>query len=78
VRAGVALRTAAVRARTRTCLDIAEQLRTDPSFRAFHDGRDDRLPAYYRHVVDAKLGAYAELLDEGERRPVLEAPDGKP
>lgn len=50
---------------------IRDRLRLDPRFRAFHEGRQAELPAFYRHRCDEMLGPYAELLSEEDRRPVL-------
>ncbi len=43
-------------------------------FRAFHEGRSDKLPAFYRRRYTASLGRYSELISEAEMRPVLEPP----
>jgi radical SAM superfamily enzyme YgiQ (UPF0313 family) len=51
---------------------IRNMLRTDPRFRAFHEGRSAALPDYYRRVYERKLGEYAGLLSPAERTPVLE------
>jgi hypothetical protein len=46
-------------------------LKNDSQFRAFHEGRSGRLPDYYRHVYERKLGDYAALLSPAERTPEL-------
>jgi hypothetical protein len=51
---------------------IRGMLRNDLSFRAFHEGRSEQLPDYYRHVYERKLGDYASLLSPAERTPELE------
>ena len=51
---------------------IRGMLRNDRHFRAFHEGRSGRLPDYYRHVYERKLGDYASLLSPAERTPELE------
>ena len=50
---------------------LGSLLRTDGRFRAFHEGRTDALPPYYRWAFDRKLGRYASLLSDAERTPVL-------
>ncbi len=51
---------------------ILEQLRSDSRFRAFHEGRSEVLPEFYRKEYDKMLGPYAELLSQSERTPNLE------
>lgn len=50
---------------------IREQLRTDREFRAFHEGRSNALPEFYRRRYRERLGPYAELITEEEMRPEL-------
>ncbi len=50
---------------------LREQLRTDRSFRAFHDGESEALPAFYRARFERQLGRYASLLRPSDLRPVL-------
>ena len=50
---------------------IGSLLKTDPGFRAFHEGRSTKLPDYYRRVYEKRLGAYASLLSPAERTPDL-------
>ncbi len=58
--------------------DLAElrkvrgMLAGDTGFRAFHEGRSDRLPLYYEHLIDKRMGPYAELIPPSERTPVLD------
>lgn len=52
-------------------------LRTDPRFRAFHEGRTAVLPDLYQHAYERKLGSYAALLSRDDRTPLLE-PSGAP
>ena len=47
-------------------------LASDPVFRAFHEGRDDHLPEFYRQRFEQRLGRYSELITERERIPVHE------
>jgi hypothetical protein len=51
--------------------ELRDRLRNDASFRAFHEGRSDELPAFYRQRLEQLLGPYAELLSEADRRPLL-------
>jgi hypothetical protein len=53
---------------------IGELLKSDPRFRAFHEGRSRVLPDYYRRVYERKLGDFASLLSPAERTPELEMP----
>jgi hypothetical protein len=48
-------------------------LRSDPDFRAFHEGRSTALPPYYRHRYERMLGRYSRLLSTADRVPDLEA-----
>jgi hypothetical protein len=45
----------------------------DDEFRAFHEGRTTRLPAFYRRLYARRLGRYAELISESDMTPALEA-----
>ncbi len=51
---------------------ILGMLRSDPQFRAFHDGRSKALPEYYNQEYKKMLGPYAELLSAADRTPTLE------
>lgn len=53
---------------------IHGMLASDARFRAFHEGRSDELPEFYHHLLERRLGRYAELLSHEDRRPVLEEP----
>ncbi len=50
---------------------LRHMLLSDPGFRAFHEGRSRRLPAYYRENLRRRLGRYVELVSEADLRPVL-------
>lgn len=50
---------------------IKRLLAQDPGFRAFHEGRTDRLPEYYHRHFEHRLGPFAELLSQADRTPVL-------
>lgn len=50
---------------------ILRMLRSDPSFRAFHEGRSPALPAFYVEQYTKMLGPYAGLLSAAERTPDL-------
>jgi hypothetical protein len=53
---------------------LEKMLATDAEFRAFHEGRSSRLPAYYTHEYDRRLGRYAGLLSPEDRTPELDEP----
>jgi hypothetical protein len=46
------------------------QMKTDPQFRAFHEGESQTLPQFYHRVYDDLLGPYAALLSEEDRQPL--------
>jgi radical SAM superfamily enzyme YgiQ (UPF0313 family) len=64
-------RAAAFRADIGSFREILSMLRTDSQFLAFHEGRDNALPEYYRRLGDRMLGRYASLLSEADRTPDL-------
>jgi radical SAM superfamily enzyme YgiQ (UPF0313 family) len=64
-------RTASFRNDITSFNNIIHMLRTDPQFRAFHEGTTTTLPAYYHHTNNRMLGRYAELLTPTERTPDL-------
>jgi hypothetical protein len=64
-------RTAGTRARMNSYRQILLMLRTDPHFRAFHDGRSSVLPEFYHHQYERMLGPYAGLVSRAERIPDL-------
>jgi radical SAM superfamily enzyme YgiQ (UPF0313 family) len=64
-------RAAAFRADIESFRGILTMLRTDPQFRAFHEGHDTTLPEYYHRLGDRMLGRYATLLSRAERTPEL-------
>lgn len=53
---------------------IRDLMATDPSFRAFHEGRSVALPEFYHRRFEERLGPYAELLPRAERAPIQEVP----
>jgi hypothetical protein len=61
------LRALAIAAYVRELQTFLSVLRTDPSVAAFADGTNPRLLAYFDHLLDARLGRYAELLAEPVR-----------
>jgi radical SAM superfamily enzyme YgiQ (UPF0313 family) len=65
-------RTFSVRAELREYRRILRELETDDGLCRFHEGKRAPLPAFYRAEYDRQLGRYARLLDDEERRPVLE------
>ena len=50
---------------------LLQLLRTDPAFRAFHEGRTEALPEFYHAEYERMLGPYAPLLSRADRRPDL-------
>ncbi|MEG3641379.1 B12-binding domain-containing radical SAM protein [Magnetococcus sp. PR-3] len=52
--------------------EMVNRLRTDAALRAFHEGRSACLPDFYQQAFEEKLGRFAPLLTEDERRPNLE------
>ncbi|MCP4659296.1 MAG: hypothetical protein GY856_28125 [bacterium] len=68
------LRTLGMRCDLTRLRRIQGRLRDDSEFRAFHEGRSDKLPAFYRRRYAEGLGRYSELISEAEMRPVLEPP----
>ncbi|MEN8175563.1 MAG: radical SAM protein [Pseudomonadota bacterium] len=52
---------------------IRRLLKNDRQFRAFHEGRDRRLPGLYQHRLRNWLGSYAELLSNEDLVPILTA-----
>ena len=53
---------------------IPKMIASDAGFRAFHEGRSDELPEFYLHLLERRLGRYAELLSHEDCLPVLEEP----
>lgn len=66
------IRTAGMRANLRGYRRILGMLRSDPGFRAFHEGRSATLPEFYRHRYDRMLGRYSGLLSAADRVPDLD------
>ena len=54
--------------------EVLERLRTDSELLAFHEGRREELPSYYRWRYREKLGPYAELISDEEMKPVVDPP----
>jgi hypothetical protein len=71
-------RTASFRADIGSFRRIIDMLRSDPGFLAFHEGRSDTLPEFYRHTGERMLGRYAELLSPADRTPDLSPADPQP
>jgi hypothetical protein len=67
-----AARVFSVRAEVKQYRRILRELETDAELRGFHEGAHRRLPTFYRAEYGRGLGRYAKLLDDDERRPVLE------
>ena len=67
-------RTLATRAELADFRRIRAMLGGDAHFRAFHDGRSNRLPDFYTQLFEERLGRYAELMPPEARRPILEPP----
>lgn len=51
--------------------ETVNQLKRDPTMRAFHAGETDELPAFYAHAYRKRLGKYAELMPIEESTPIL-------
>jgi hypothetical protein len=64
------LRTFAMRQELAEQKRVRYQLYHDPSFRAFHEGRNDTLPKFYHDVFERRLGRYAELIPPNDRLPL--------
>ncbi len=73
-KAHLALRTFGMRSDLAALRKILKRLRTDPELLAFHEGRTDELPAFYRRRYRAALGPFSELISDEEMRPVLDPP----
>ncbi|MGK7929696.1 MAG: radical SAM protein [Spirulina sp.] len=52
--------------------EILALLRSNSEFRAFHEGKSVKLPEFYQQRYERKLGRYAELLSNSDRRPCLD------
>jgi hypothetical protein len=65
-------RTFSHRAELRKFREILGLLRTDASFRAFHEGRTSALPEFYHRRYERMLGRYAPLLSRRDRLPNTE------
>nr|CRH05957.1 protein of unknown function [include Radical SAM superfamily domain] [Candidatus Magnetococcus massalia] len=52
--------------------EMVERLRSDTAFNAFHEGRSESLPTFYQQAFEEKMGRFAPMLSEDERRPNLE------
>lgn len=76
IRALHLLRTVGMRSTLKSLRAMRRALATDPSLRAFHEGRSKWLPTYYRSRLLAKLGPYAELLSWDDLTPQLEGTGG--
>ncbi|MGH9361493.1 MAG: hypothetical protein ACRD2T_06205, partial [Thermoanaerobaculia bacterium] len=72
------LRTLGMRAELGRLGRIRDRLARDHEFRAFQEGRRERLPAFYRENLARRLGRYAELLSAADLRPELEAAGATP
>jgi len=62
-------RTISQRAELRRYREILNLLRTNASFRAFHEGRTNVLPEFYHRRYERMLGRYAPLLSRQDRLP---------
>ena len=70
-----AVRTFGMRQDLASFRKLGALLRTDPGFRAFHEGRSAELPELYQQEYQRKLGCYASLLSRADRTPLLEHSD---
>jgi radical SAM superfamily enzyme YgiQ (UPF0313 family) len=66
------LRTSGAWAELRRLRALRDRIAGDPQLLAFHDGRSDALPAFYRGLLKERLGSYAELFGDDELTPALE------
>ncbi|MEA5470149.1 B12-binding domain-containing radical SAM protein [Spirulina sp. 06S082] len=66
------LRTQGEKAHEKKYHEILTQLKTDSNFLAFHEGKSETLPDFYRHQLKVMLGRYAELISPEELHPCLE------
>jgi radical SAM superfamily enzyme YgiQ (UPF0313 family) len=71
-----ALRVLGIRRAVRQLRAIADVLRTDRDFRAFHERRTATLPGFYRRRLRDLLGRYAELVTDADMVPQLPASTG--
>ena len=55
---------------------IWRRLKADPELRAFHAGKRDTLPEFYRREYRRKLGPYVDLMTEADMRPRLDQLSG--
>lgn len=69
-----ALRTLATRWDIAEFRRLRRMMASDAGFMAFHEGRSDVLPEYYRWRLGARLGRYAELLSPRDLVPTFDAP----
>jgi hypothetical protein len=67
-------RTISQGAELRNYREILGLLRTDASFRAFHEGRTAALPEFYHRRYERMLGRYAPLLSRQDRIPDTDHP----
>jgi hypothetical protein len=65
------IRNLSLRLMIRTMGQILALLKTDKSFRAFHEGGSTLLPEYYHQKYEALLGPYKSLISRQERYPVM-------
>ncbi len=72
-----ALRTFAARDDVAALKRIRDTMATDSTFRAFHEGETDRLPAFYREEATRRLGRYADLLSVDDLIPNWDHTDGE-
>ena len=67
------IRNMVLRHMIQTMQQILGLLKTDPSFKLFHEGRTRELPEFYHQEYDKRLGPYKDLVSRKERIPVLES-----
>jgi len=51
---------------------ISKRLKADPELSAFHEGKRDTLPEFYRGEYRRRLGPYVDLMTEADMRPRLD------
>jgi len=64
-------RATSTKAAIRSYQRILKMLRSDPQFRAFHEGRSKVLPEFYHQEYERMLGPFAPLLSRADRTPSL-------
>ena len=67
-----ALRVSGAWAQVRRLRALRDRIAGDAALLAFHEGRTQALPGFYRRLLRRRLGRYGELLADGDLTPELE------